>query len=123
MTHAVMERDRDARARSFYVTKRAYGRLAPACSGLKLECARGKGARGKLNPDAVVDNRRKVGFNAPIQDLLDITEATTRKWILADGPIFELVDRNRIESLIGDNRLSNSRSKLLFSFVSSRLFL
>jgi asparagine synthase (glutamine-hydrolysing) len=76
-----------------------------------------------IAPDAVVDNRRKVGFNAPIQDLLDITEPTTRGWILADGPIFELVDRDRIESLMGDNRLSNSRSKLLFNFVSSRLFL
>jgi asparagine synthase (glutamine-hydrolysing) len=76
-----------------------------------------------IAPDAVVDNRRKVGFNAPIQDLLNITEPTTREWVLADGPIFDLVDRNRIESLMGDNPLSNSRSKLLFSFVSSRLFL
>jgi asparagine synthase (glutamine-hydrolysing) len=76
-----------------------------------------------IAPDVVVNNRRKVGFNAPIQDLVDTDDPETRKWILADGPIYELVDRDKIITLMSDDRLSNSRSKLLFSFLSSRIFL
>ena len=73
--------------------------------------------------DIVVDNRRKVGFNAPIQDLVDTSDPQTRDWILSDGPIYDLIERDRIAELMASDRLSNSRSKLLFSFLSSRVFL
>lgn len=76
-----------------------------------------------ITPDVVVDNRRKVGFNAPIQDLLDTSDPQIRDWMLSDSPIFDLIKRDDIEELMSSERLSNSRSKLLFNFLSSRIFL
>jgi asparagine synthase (glutamine-hydrolysing) len=74
-------------------------------------------------PDAVVDNPRKTGFNAPITSFLDLRAPEVRGWLLADSPIFDLVRRDRIAELIERRSLPNSDSKFLFSVVSSRIFL
>lgn len=76
-----------------------------------------------IAPDFVLDNERKVGFNAPILELLDPTDLTTRQALLAPSPIFEVVDRGRIEKLLDLSEYTNSRSKFLFYFVSAKLFL
>lgn len=76
-----------------------------------------------LVDDAVLDSRRKVGFNAPFRALIDPADPATRAELLADGPIFELVDRQRITRLLDDPAPPNSRSKFLFSFASCRLFM
>jgi asparagine synthase (glutamine-hydrolysing) len=78
-----------------------------------------------IAPDCVVDNPRKVGFNAPIEDLFDPADPENRAFLLSDGPIFDLVDRDAFTEFLGSEteRLSNSRSKFLFSFLSARLFL
>lgn len=74
-------------------------------------------------PDSVLDTHRKVGFNAPIRDLLNTDDASTRSRILADGPIYDLVERNAIERLLERRDLPNSESKFLFYFVSAQAFL
>jgi asparagine synthase (glutamine-hydrolysing) len=76
-----------------------------------------------IAPDHVLDEPRKVGFNAPIEALLDLDDADVRAELLADSPIFEVVRRDRIAALLDERELPNSRSKFLFSFVSSKLFL
>ena len=79
-------------------------------------------ARG-LAPDALLDNPRKVGFNAPILDYLDVTDLDVRAELLADSPVFEVVRRDRIAALIDEAELPNSQSKFLFNFVNAKLFL
>jgi asparagine synthase (glutamine-hydrolysing) len=74
-------------------------------------------------PAAVLDNPRKVGFNAPIESFLDTCDPAVREWLLDDSPIYRLVRRERIAELIGRGALPNSDSKFLFSFVSSKVFL
>ncbi len=76
-----------------------------------------------IAPDHVVENRRKVGFNAPIEGFLDRSDRAVRAELLADGPIFDFVRRDRIVELLDADELPNSKSKLLFSFVSAKLFL
>lgn len=76
-----------------------------------------------IAPDHVLDDPRKVGFNAPIEDLLDLDDRAVREELLADSPIFDVVRRDRIAQLLEERELPNSRSKFLFSFVSSKLFL
>jgi asparagine synthase (glutamine-hydrolysing) len=76
-----------------------------------------------IAPDAAVTNSRKVGFNAPISALLDANDPEVRQTLLADAPIFDLVRRDRIESLLERRDLPNSQSKFLFYFVSAKLFL
>ena len=79
-------------------------------------------ARG-IAPDAIVDNRRKVGFNAPVMDFLDVSDPSIRESVLTESAIFEYVDRAKIAALLEKRDLPNSQSKFLFSFVNCKLFL
>ncbi len=74
-------------------------------------------------PERVLANRRKVGFNAPIFAFLDVRHPEVRAYLLDRSPIFEHVRRDKIEALIGKEYLPNSESKLLFYFLTSKMFL
>ncbi len=74
-------------------------------------------------PDAILDNRRKVGFNAPILELVDVHDPQTRAWLLDDSPIYEMVRKQPIEDLLKNDTLPNSASKFLFYFLNAKLFL
>jgi asparagine synthase (glutamine-hydrolysing) len=76
-----------------------------------------------IAPDAILDNRTKVGFNAPIFDFLDPSDAATREALLGPSPIWDLVRRDRIADLLDKAFLPNSQSKFLFYFLCSKLFL
>jgi asparagine synthase (glutamine-hydrolysing) len=74
-------------------------------------------------PDEILDNRRKVGFNAPIFDFLNPADPDTRAALLAPSPIWDLVRRDKITELMDKAFLPNSQSKFLFYFLCSKLFL
>lgn len=76
-----------------------------------------------IAPDPVLDSRRKVGFNAPILDFLDVSDATVRAELLGDSPIYEYVRRDRVEQMLARRDLRNSESKFLFNFVNCKIFL
>ena len=78
-------------------------------------------ARG-IAPACVLDNPRKVGFNAPIFSFLDVGDSAVRAQLLDDSPIFAHVRKDRIETLIDRAFLPNSQSKFLFYFLTSKLF-
>lgn len=74
-------------------------------------------------PDAILDCRRKVGFNAPIEDLLDVQDSNVREQLLDNSSVFEIVNRHAIECLLKQKNIPNSESKFLFSFLGVKLFL
>ncbi|MBI5726150.1 MAG: asparagine synthase (glutamine-hydrolyzing) [Planctomycetes bacterium] len=74
-------------------------------------------------PQAILDNRRKVGFNAPIFSFLDVRDPAVRSELLADGPIWGHIRKDKIEKIIEKPDLPNSESKFLFYFLSSKMFL
>ena len=76
-----------------------------------------------IAPSPILDNRRKVGFNAPIYSFLNTADREVRSYLLDEGPIFDHVKKGEIEKLIGLEFLSNSESKFLFSFLCSKMFL
>ena len=76
-----------------------------------------------IAPDVVIDNARKIGFNAPIESLLDLNSSDVQRQILSDSPIFEIVNRDFISNFLAKRGLNNSESKFLFSFLSAKLFL
>ena len=76
-----------------------------------------------IAPDAVLDSARKVGFNAPISDFLDMKDSIVVNELMADSPIFEIVKREEIARLLNESVLPNSRSKFLFNFVCAKTFL
>lgn len=74
-------------------------------------------------PDVILDNPRKVGFNAPIHSFLDVHDPDVRAELLGASPIFELIKRDKIETLLDRTNLPNSVSKFLFHFVNAKIFL
>lgn len=74
-------------------------------------------------PDKILDNRRKVGFNAPLFDFLDVKDPEVKQELLADSPIYEHVHRKRIQTMLEREQLLNSESKFMFYFLSAKLFL
>lgn len=76
-----------------------------------------------IAPDGIIDSPRKVGFNAPILDYLDVGDKDVRSYMLDDSPIYEHVRKDRIEQLMGSCNLPNSQSKFLFNFVNCKIFL
>jgi len=74
-------------------------------------------------PDKVRLDTRKRGFNASINSLVDKNDPETRDILLSDSPIFDIVKRSAIENFLNEDMQSNSFSKFLFSFISSKLFL
>ncbi|MBM3457872.1 MAG: asparagine synthase (glutamine-hydrolyzing), partial [Armatimonadetes bacterium] len=76
-----------------------------------------------IAPDRVIDNRTKVGFNAPIYSFLDVNNPEVRSALLDPSPVFDIVRRPKIEELIARPDLPNSQSKFLFYFISTKMFL
>lgn len=74
-------------------------------------------------PDEVLNNRKKIGFNAPIMDLLNVSNKTVLDEILSDDLIYDYVDRDKINALLNKGFLKNSESKFLFSFLNSKFFM
>jgi asparagine synthase (glutamine-hydrolysing) len=76
-----------------------------------------------IAPAAIVDNPRKVGFNVPIFDYLDVRDPKVRGEILADSPVYAHVRREKIAALLDEADLPNSQSKFLFYFLNAKIFL
>jgi asparagine synthase (glutamine-hydrolysing) len=76
-----------------------------------------------IAPDRALDNRRKVGFNAPIHALLDVEDPAVRAEVLSDSPLWDLVHRDKVAALLERDFLPNSESKLLFNLLNVKLFL
>ncbi|MFV0423086.1 asparagine synthase (glutamine-hydrolyzing) [Oleidesulfovibrio sp.] len=74
-------------------------------------------------PDMVLDNRRKVGFNAPVLDFLDVHDKTVRSQVLADSPIWDVVRRDAVEAMLDGRTLGNSESKFVFNVLCCKMFL
>jgi asparagine synthase (glutamine-hydrolysing) len=76
-----------------------------------------------LVPDRILDNHRKVGFNAPILDYLDLKDNEVYEYLLSDGPIYNIVKRDAIRMMLAKKTLENSESKFLFNFINAKMFL
>jgi asparagine synthase (glutamine-hydrolysing) len=76
-----------------------------------------------LAPDEVMLDKRKRGFNASIDSLVDRRDPETLERLLSPSPIFDLVNYEAMEKFLTRNFQSNSFSKFLFSFISAKLFL
>ncbi len=74
-------------------------------------------------PENVLRERRKVGFNAPIMDLLDLNDPIIRSYLLDDSEVFNLIKKNSIEKILNEENFPNSISKFLFNFLNTKIFL
>jgi len=78
---------------------------------------------GILNEQVRLD-RRKKGFNASINSMVDVQSARVRDFLLdPSARVFELVRRDRMTALLDLFPVPNHLSKFLFSFINARIFL
>ena len=73
--------------------------------------------------ETVLWDKRKKGFNAPIDSLINRKDPQTKDRLLSQSPIFDIVKKEKIERFLQEDMKDNSLSKNLFSFVSVKLFL
>jgi asparagine synthase (glutamine-hydrolysing) len=78
---------------------------------------------GILNDQVRLD-RRKRGFNASINSMIDFSDRHVRDYLLdPTAAVYELVDRRRVVELFDLTPVPNHLSKFLFSFINARIFL
>jgi asparagine synthase (glutamine-hydrolysing) len=80
-------------------------------------------AVAQLAPEKAMQDRRKRGFNASIDSMLDKNDPDVRDWLLMDSPIFDVVKKEAFAGLLGADTSDASLSKFMFSFVSAKTFL
>lgn len=74
-------------------------------------------------PDAILDNRRKTGFNAPLLDLLDLSDPDVQAYLLDNSPFYDLVNRSAMESLLRQPDPDHHTNLFLFYALSARIFM
>jgi len=77
--------------------------------------------KGILN-DKVRLDRQKKGFNASIDSIIDFKDEDTRSYLLEDSPIYDIIKKDCIKSLIDRDFFPNSHSKFMFSFINAKMF-
>lgn len=77
---------------------------------------------GILN-DKVRLEREKKGFNASINSIIDFNNKKHVDFILDDGKIYDLVDRDKVAEIMKRGEYPNSYKKFLFNFINAKLFL
>ena len=76
-----------------------------------------------LNEKVRLD-RRKRGFNASINTMLDFNNKKTKEFLLdKNSKIFDFVNIDKIEKLFYLENIPNHFSKFLFSFINTKIFL
>ena len=74
-------------------------------------------------PDFILDNDRKVGLNASLEELMDFSSQETKEFFDQESSIYEIVKKEKIMELISKKDLPNSFSKFLFNFINAKIFL
>lgn len=79
--------------------------------------------RGILNDQVRCDTKKK-GFNASLQSLFDINLEENKKYLMEDGPLFDIIDKHKLNKYIkGKSSLPNSLSKYIFNILNTKIFL
>jgi asparagine synthase (glutamine-hydrolysing) len=81
-----------------------------------------KAVGGILN-DKVRLDRRKKGFNASINSILNLKDSNTIDYLLSESPVFEIIRKDKIEELLKKDNFENSYQKFLFNFLNVKIFL
>lgn len=79
--------------------------------------------KGILNEHVRLDKRKK-GFNASINSIVDFNNKDDIEFLLSESPIFDIIKKEKTEQiLLRKEPLTNSFGKFLFNFINAKLFL
>ena len=74
-------------------------------------------------PNKILKQRRKIGFNLSISELINFKNKKNLEFILDKSDIFEIISKKEIEKFVKKKSFLNSESKFLFNFLNAKLFL
>ena len=78
---------------------------------------------GLLNDQVRLD-RRKKGFNASINSIIDLHNPDVQEYILdAKNELFTFIDRGKVRSLLLNKNHPNHFSKFIFNLLNTKIFL
>lgn len=78
---------------------------------------------GILNDQVRLD-RRKKGFNASINSMLDLKDPAVRDDVLdSRSGVFDIVDREEFSKLLDMDHIPNHLSKFIFNVINTKIFL
>jgi len=79
--------------------------------------------KGLLNDQVRLD-RRKKGFNASINSIIDLSDKKVSDFLFDDSSeLFTFIDRKKIKCLISQNDQPNHFSKFIFNLLNAKIFL
>lgn len=97
---------------SEYLTREGYGKYVLR-----------EAMKGILNDQVRLD-RRKKGFNASINSMIDLKDPKNREYLLDEhAAVFQYLSREKVSRLFEIDPAPNHYSKFLFSFINARIFL
>ncbi len=76
-------------------------------------------------PKSIYNDKKKVGFNASIESLIDTNGKELNDFLFTDEKsfLYELCDIGELKKLLKMKKLPNHLSKFLFSIISTKAFL
>ena len=74
-------------------------------------------------PNKILMERKKIGFNAPIEELIDFSSENVINEILSFHEIYNLIKKDKILELLKKNSFTNFESKFLFNFLNCAIFM
>ena len=81
-----------------------------------------KSLKGIVN-DKILDQKKKIGFNASISELVNFKNKKDKEIFLDNSSIFKIIKKKSVEKLISKGTFTNSESKFLFNFINAKIFL
>tara|TARA_B100000686_G_C15874468_1_gene517992 strand:- start:2 stop:439 length:438 start_codon:yes stop_codon:yes gene_type:complete len=76
-----------------------------------------------IMPKEISQNTKKVGFNASLDDYINLKDKETKDQILSNSPIFEIINKQKIEKIIKNKEFLKKNTQFFFNFISSKIFL
>ena len=73
--------------------------------------------------DGVRLDRKKKGFNASINSIINLNDNNIKSYLLSDSPVYDIIKKDKIEDLINMDSFPNSYNKYLFNFLNTKIFL
>ena len=74
-------------------------------------------------PEPILNSRRKVGFNADLEALLDLGNPNVKNELLASSPVFDVIKKDAIKELVRDGCWPREMDGFLFAFIAVKMFL
>jgi len=79
----------------------------------------------KFLPKAIYQDKKKVGFNASIENVIDFKSKKLKHFLFSnkDSLIFDIIDPNKLKDMLQSKKIPNYLAKFIFRIISTKAFI